>query len=91
MSDWRLPMEVLTYSDTRANLKEVMDRVVADRAPVVITRKRGEAVVMVSLADWNAMDETLHLLSTPANAARLAEAIGQLDASDGVERALIEP
>ena len=68
-------MDVLTYSDTRANLKDVMDRVVEDRAPVVITRKRGEAVVMVSLADWNAMDETLHLMSTPANAARLAEAI----------------
>ncbi|WP_374534561.1 type II toxin-antitoxin system Phd/YefM family antitoxin [Phenylobacterium sp.] len=84
-------MDVLTYSDTRANLKDVMDRVVEDRAPVVITRKRGEAVVMVSLADWNAMDETLHLMSTPANAARLAEAIRQLDAGDGTERDLIEP
>ncbi|WP_374576900.1 type II toxin-antitoxin system Phd/YefM family antitoxin [Phenylobacterium sp.] len=84
-------MDVLTYSDTRANLKDVMDRVVEDRAPVVITRKRGEAVVMVSLADWNAMDETLHLMSNPANAARLAEAIRQLDAGDGIERDLIEP
>ena len=48
-------MDVLTYSDTRAKLKDVMDRVVEDHAPVVVTRKRGEAVVMVSLADWNAM------------------------------------
>ncbi len=79
-------MDVLTYSDTRANLKDVMDRVVADRAPIVVTRKRGESVVMVSLSDWNAMEETLHLLSTPANAARLAEAVAQLDAGDGVER-----
>ena len=60
-------MDVLTYSDTRANLKDVMDKVVEDRAPVVITRKRGEAVVMVSLADWNAMEETLHLRMPPAS------------------------
>jgi antitoxin YefM len=84
-------MDVLTYSDTRANLKEVMDRVVADRAPVVVTRKRGEAVVMVSLADWNAMEATLHLMSSPTNAARLNEAIQQLEAGDGTPRDLIEP
>jgi antitoxin YefM len=81
-------MDVLTYSDTRANLKDVMDRVVADRAPVVVTRKRGESVVMVSLADWNGMEETLHLLSSPVNADRLAEAISQLDAGAGAERDL---
>lgn len=73
-------MDVLSYSDTRSNLEEVMDRVVKDRAPVVVMRKGGEAVVIVSLADWNAMEETLHLMSRPANAARLAHAIRQLDA-----------
>ena len=83
-------MDVLTYSDTRARLKDVMDGVVEDRTPVVVTRKRGEAVVMVSLADWNAMEETLHLMSSPNNARRLAEAIEQLDAGHGVERELIE-
>jgi antitoxin YefM len=84
-------MDVLTYSDTRANLKGVMDRVVEDHTPVVITRQQAEAVVMVSLADWNAMEETLHLLSTPANAARLREAVRELDAGGGTERALVEP
>jgi len=84
-------MDVLSYSDTRANLKEVMDRVVDDRAPVVVSRKRGESVVMVSLADWNAMEETLHLMSSPVNAQRLKEAIDQLDAGQGTERDLIEP
>ena len=84
-------MDVLTYSDTRAHLKEVMDRVVQDRTPVVVTRKRGEAVVMVSLADWSAMEETLHLTSSPANAARLAAAIGQLEAGGGSDRELIDP
>ena len=84
-------MDVLTYSDTRANLKDVMDRVVEDRAPVVVTRRNAEAVVMVSLSDWNAMEETLHLMSNPANAQRLMEAIRELDAGQGVARDLIEP
>lgn len=84
-------MDVLSYSDTRARLKEVMDGVIDNRAPVVVTRKRGEAVVMVSLADWNGMEETLRLLSSPANAVRLRDATQQLDAGGGVERELIDP
>ncbi len=83
-------MEVLTYSDARANLKAVMDHVVEDRAQVVVTRQKAEAVVMVSLSDWNAVSETLHLLSTPTNAARLQEAITQLDAGQGIDRDLHE-
>ena len=84
-------MDVLSYSQTRANLKRVMDKVVEDRTPVVVTRQKAEAVVMVSLSDWNAMEETLHLVSSPANAARLRQAIAQLDAGKGVERKLVEP
>jgi len=84
-------MDVISYSDTRARLREVMDRVVDDHRPVVITRQKAEAVVMVSLADWNAIEESLRLLSPQANAARLREAIAELDAGGGAERDLIEP
>lgn len=84
-------MDVLTYSDARANLKDVMDRVADDRTHVVITRRRGEAIVMVSLADWNAMTETMHLLSTPANSERLRESVRQLDKGRGTERELAKP
>ncbi len=84
-------MDVLTFTDTRANLKEVMDRVVNDHAPVVVTRQKAEAVVMVSLADWNALEETSRLLSSPANARRLREAIEQLSSHEGSERDLIDP
>ncbi len=83
-------MDVLSYSETRARLKEVMDRVVADRQPVVVTRQKAEAVVMVSLADWNAIEETLNLLGVPANAERLRAAIDELDAGGGQERTLVE-
>jgi antitoxin YefM len=84
-------MEVLSFTDTRQNLKDVMDRVVKDHTPVVVTRQKAESVVMVSLADWNAMEETARLLSSPKNAERLIEAIAQLEAERGAERDLIEP
>ncbi|MBV8594370.1 MAG: type II toxin-antitoxin system prevent-host-death family antitoxin, partial [Caulobacteraceae bacterium] len=60
-------------------------KVVADHAPVVITRQRAESVVMVSLADWNAIEETARLFSSPTNAARLMEAVAELDAGGGLE------
>jgi antitoxin YefM len=84
-------MQVLTYTDARANLKDVMDQVVDDHEEVVVTRKNGKPVVMVSLDTWNAVRETMHLLSTPANARVLRESIAQLDAGQGAERDLIQP
>jgi antitoxin YefM len=80
----------VTYTDARANLKGVMDRVVADRTQVVVTRQQAEAVVMVSLSDWNAIEETLHLLSSRANADRLRDSIRELEAGGGSEHDLIE-
>jgi antitoxin YefM len=83
-------VNVLTYAEVLAKLQQVMDRVVADRCPVVVTRHKAEAVVMVSLADWNIMEETLRLHSTPSNAERLRASIRELDAGMGQERALVE-
>ena len=81
-------MDVITYSDARANLKGVMDQVVNDRTQVVITRQKAESVVMISLEDWNAIEETMHLLSNPANAKRLRDSIEQLDGEGGTARDL---
>jgi antitoxin YefM len=83
-------MEVISYSETRERLKEVMDRVVADHQPVVISRQKSESVVMVSLADWHAIEETMHLLSSPKNAKRLRSSIDELNAGSGKTRQLIE-
>ncbi|MFZ3008306.1 MAG: type II toxin-antitoxin system prevent-host-death family antitoxin [Phenylobacterium sp.] len=71
-------MEVLTFSDLQARLEEVLERVVKGRASVLVTRKEGEAVVLVSLAEFEAGDATRHLMASRANAERLAEAIAQL-------------
>ena len=83
-------MDVMNYSDARAQFKGVMDRAINDKQEVVVTRKKGEAVVVVSLEAWNSINETLHLLSSPRNAARLRSAITQLDTMAGQERELIE-
>jgi antitoxin YefM len=82
-------MNVVSYTDARANLKRVMDHVTVDKTQVVVTRQQAEAVVMVSLSDWNAMEDTLHLLSTRANADRLRDSIAALDADDGEEHELV--
>ena len=83
-------MDVMTFSDARARFKSMMDRVLKDKQEVMVTRKNSEAVVVVSLDTWNSVNETLHLLSTPNNAKRIRDAITQLDAGKGIERALVE-
>ena len=80
-----------TFSNARNNLKAVLDRVVADHAPIKITRQRGEAVVVISERDWESIEETLYLLSSPRNAERLLSSIAELDAGKGIERELIDP
>jgi len=84
-------MHMLSFSDARANLKSAMDRVVADKAPLAITRQRGEGVVMISQSEWDSIQETLYLLQSPKNAERLIEAIRGLEAGGGEEHELIEP
>ena len=84
-------MDVVTYSEARANLKDVMDRVVADKTEIIVTRQKAEAVVMVSLSEWNSMVETAHLLSSPVNAERLRRSIEQMNAGKGHERELVNP
>lgn len=75
-------MYAISYSEARENLKSVIDQVVADHAPIAITRQRGEGAVLVSQSDWEAIQETLYLLSSPANAQRLIEAVRGLEAND---------
>lgn len=73
-------MNVLTFSEARAGLKQTMDDVCRDHTPAVITRQRGEHVVMMSLDDYNALNETVYLLGTEANARHLRESIAQFKA-----------
>jgi antitoxin YefM len=82
-------MNILTFSEARASLKTVMDDVCKDHTPTVITRVNGEHVVMLSLDDFNSMEETMHLLGSANNARRLMESIAQLKAGKAEIRELI--
>lgn len=68
-------MHVITFSQARAGLKQTMDDVCRDHEPAVITRQRGDHVVMLSLDDFNSMAETMYLLGTEPNATRLRRSI----------------
>lgn len=81
-------MDAVTYSHTRQHLAEIMDRVSDDRAPVLITRQNGKSVVMMSLDDYNALEETAYLLRSPKNARRLMASVQQLLTEGGAEREL---
>ena len=84
-------MNAITYTVARENLASTMDKVCDDREPVIITRNRDQAVVMVSLEDYKAMEETAYLMRSPANARRLLASIMQLESGQGKLRKLKQP
>ena len=83
-------MDAISYTAARANLAKTMEKVCSDHTPIIITRKREAAVVMLSLDDYQALEETAYLLRSPANARRLLESIAELETGKGTERELIE-
>ncbi len=83
-------MDAITYSAARANLADTMDRVCDDHEPIIITRNGEQAVVMMSLEDFKALEETSYLLRSPKNARRLLESIAALESGGGQTRSLAE-
>ena len=83
-------MRTTSYSELRKNLARTLDQVTADREPVIITRDRGKpSAVLISLEEFASLEETQHLLRSPANAARLQESLAEFEAGGGTERKLI--
>jgi antitoxin YefM len=84
-----LYMKAITYTQARQNLASTMDRVCEDCAPVAITRTgKQQEVVMLSRKEYDRIEETAHLLRSPANARRLLQAIDDLSRGKGRERKL---
>ena len=83
-------MDAISYTAARANLAKTMERVCNDHSPVIITRKSETPVVMVSLEDYQAMQEAAYLFRSPANGRHLLESIAELEAGKGTERDLME-
>jgi antitoxin YefM len=84
-------MDVTTYSNFRQNLKAHLDGVVNDQKPLYVTRANGEDVVVLSKSDYEGLQETYYLMSSPKNAGRLLEALEQANKGLGVKRHLIDP
>ncbi len=83
-------MDAVNYSDLRQNLKKYFDSVYHDHEPLIVTRKNNENVVILSIDDYNALNETQYLLSTKNNINHLQQSLNQLRSEDGFEKKLIE-
>ena len=83
-------MDAITYTTARAHLAHTMDRVCEDHEPLIITRNGQQSVVMMSLEDFKALEETAYLLRAPKNAKRLLEAVANLEGGRGKSRRLAE-
>ena len=81
-------MDAMTYTTLHTNLTSSMDRVCNDHEALIITRNGNQAVVMLSLEDYKALEETVYLLRTPENVRRLLSAAEQLNGGKGPEREL---
>jgi len=83
-------MDTITYTSARSNLAKTMEKVCDDHSPVIITRKTSQPVVMMSLEDFEALEETAYLLRSPKNARRLLESIAELNSGKGTEKELMD-
>jgi antitoxin YefM len=85
-----IAMDAITYTQARKNFTSVMNQVCEDHTPIIITRQSESPVVMMSLEDYNAIEETMYLLRSPKNAQRLYQALEQLKEGQYQQRNLIE-
>ena len=83
-------MRIVSFSDARSNLREVIDQVVADADVTVISRRDAPDAVVMSFEHYSSLIETVHLLSSPANAAHLAKSIKQSKGGHARPRDLID-
>ncbi len=83
-------MKSISYTSARSSLAKTMEQVCEDHAPIAITRKGEGAVVMMSMADYQALEETAYLLRSPKNTRRLIQSVSELEDGNGLEKELIE-
>lgn len=83
-------MEITTYTNFRQNLKHYLDLIFSSRIPLFVTRSKGEDVVVLSKTDYDGMQETIHLLSSPKNAERIALALKEYELGKGEVKEIIE-
>ena len=83
-------MAHVSYTELRSHLATYMDEVCDSRVPLLVTRQNARSVVMIAEDEYEAIMETLHLLRSPANAARLLRSIEEADAGSLSEHDPVE-
>jgi len=82
-------MRAISYTTARNNLASTMKQVCDDHDPIIVTRKNNEAVILMSLEDYESLNETAYLMQSPENAKRLINSIEELKAGNGKEKELL--
>jgi antitoxin YefM len=83
-------MNTITISQAESSLRDVIHQIINDIEPTIITTETGDSIVMLSLEEYNAWQETLYLLSTPANAEQLMQSIAEDKAGYSSEKQLLD-
>ena len=84
-------MNATTVREAKKNLQRLIEQVNADAEPTIICGDQGQKAVLLSFEEFNAWQETLYMLSNPANAEHLRQSIAEAKAGKTLESALIEP
>ena len=83
-------MDTISYSNFRSHLANTLDKVNDDHVPIMITRQNGKPAVIISLEDFKTYEETAYLMASPKNAARLNQAIADIEAGKTVQHPLFD-
>ena len=83
-------MRAISYTTARNNLASTMKQVCEDHDPIIVTRKNNESVIIMSLEDYESLNETAYLMQSPKNAKRLIDSMEELNDGKGKERDLLE-
>jgi antitoxin YefM len=82
-------MDAITYTQARQNFTATMNKICEDHMPIIITRQNEAPVVMMSLADYNAIEETIYLMKNPSNAMRLRKAMIAIEKKNFIKKDLL--
>jgi antitoxin YefM len=83
-------MTTVTLTEAKQNLEKLIEQVIADAEPIILSTETGQEVVLLSLDEFNSWKETLYLLTNPANAAHLRKSISEATAGQVRENELID-
>jgi len=83
-------MQTISYTEARGHFAKIMNQICEDHAPIMVTRQKSEAVVMMSLQDYESILETVYLLRSPKNAMRLKEALDEIEKEGGTVHTLLD-